>query len=83
MPTGIIFARSSDLSPGSMTLRRTCPTPSAKIPFAGMSLNFVQPVWRMSTRACSSMFVPVGVFKVVHSRYMLPVVWLSVLRTTT
>ena len=83
MPTGIIRASPSVLSPGSITLRRTCPTPSAKIPFAGISLNFVQPVWRISTRACSSMFVPVGVFSVVHSRYMLPVVCPSVLRTTT
>ena len=43
----------SALSPGSMVLRRTWPTPSAKMPLAGMSLNVVQPVWRMSTRQCS------------------------------
>ena len=39
MPTVIIFAGSSALSPGSIVLRRTWPTPSAKMPFAGISLK--------------------------------------------
>src|SRR5438067_2461357 len=81
--TRIIFAGSSAFSPGSIVFRRTCPTPSVKIPFAGMIRNFSAPTFWVSNSQCSCRENPRGTFNVVQSLYSEPALIVSVERMTT
>src|SRR6266699_3804322 len=81
--TRIIFAGSSAFSPGSMLFRRTWPTPSVKIPFAGMIRNFSAPTFWVSNSQCFCSENPRGTFNVVQSLYSEPALTVSVERMTT
>src|SRR5208283_2553846 len=67
----------------SIVLRRTCPTPRAKIPFAGMILAFSAPTSSNRIFVCFWSPNSVGTLTVVQSRYSLPCVSESVDRITT
>ena len=79
----IICAGRSPREPGSIVFRRTCPTPSVKIPLAGMILTFSPPTSFSRIFVCRSSPKPCGTLTVVHNLYSLPAVSESVDRTTT
>src|SRR5438876_1087274 len=67
----------------TMLFRRTWPTPSVKIPFAGMIRNFSAPTFWVSNSQCFCSENPRGTFSVVQSLYSEPALTVSVERMTT